>query len=255
MVEVNCAAIPEELIESELFGYEKGAFTGAHSRRIGRFEEASDGTIFLDEIDCIDERAKVSLLRLIEQRTYDRLGGEQKISTNAWIIVVSNNNLEKLMLSGEFREDLFYRLDVFRIGMPPLSQRSGDIPLLAGEFLGRFSREFNKVGLSLSPEYVKKLESYPWPGNVRELKNVIQRSVLVCEGSKVLPKHLPVKFLRAQSGNGVVKFEVGTPLDEVEREMVLHALAAAGDNRSEAARLLGISRRSIYNRLKKYNLL
>ncbi len=254
-ITVNLGAIPRDLVASELFGHEKGAFTGAAKARRGRFEQAQDGTIFLDEIDSIDERVKISLLRLMEQRSFNRLGGEAKISANARIIVASNRNLEEMMLQGKFREDLFYRLDVFRVGLPPLNRRHGDIPLLAKEFLRQFTKKYSKGKIQLSSEYLRQLEAYSWPGNVRELKNVIQRSVLVCEGSQLLPKHLPSKFTKENASRTIVKFEIGTPLEEVEREMVLQALRVAGNNRTEAARLLGISRRSIYNRLKKYKLL
>lgn len=253
-VPVNLASLPTELVASELFGHEKGTFTGATRRRQGKFELARDGTIFLDEIGMVDQKVQVSLLRLIEQRRFYRLGGKRAISTNARIIAASNQNLADLVGQGQFRDDLYYRLDVFRILLPPLRGRASDIPLLIDEFLGRYNKAFGKKVLGISPACVGLLESYEWPGNVRELKNVIQRAVLVCPGDVILPEHLPPRFQTGSSAPQSVTFEVGTPLDEVEREMVRRALAATGNNRTQAAELLGISRRALYNKLRKHGI-
>lgn len=253
-VPVNLASLPIELVASELFGHEKGAFTGATKRRQGKSELARDGTIFLDEIGMVDEKVQVSLLRLIEQRRFYRLGGKRAISTNARIIAASNHDLIDLVRQGRFRSDLYYRLDVFRITLPPLRERASDIPLLIDEFLGRYNEVFSKKVRGISPACVGLLESYEWAGNVRELKNVIQRAVLVCPGDVILPEHLPPRFQTGSSAPQSVTFEVGTPLDEVEREMVRRALAATGNNRTQAADLLGISRRALYNRLRKYSI-
>ncbi len=253
-VPVNLASVPAELVASELFGHEKGAYTGATRRRQGKFELARDGTIFLDEIGMVEQKVQVSLLRLIEQRKFYRLGGKQAISTNARIIAASNRNLIDLVREGRFREDLYYRLDVFRIALPPLRERASDIPLLVDEFLRRYNEAFGKNVLGISPACVGLLESYDWPGNVRELKNIVQRAVLVCPGEVILPEHLPARFQTEAPAPQRVTFEVGTPLDEVEQEMVRRALAAAGNNRTQAAELLGISRRALYNRLHKYGI-
>ncbi|MBN2269552.1 MAG: sigma-54-dependent Fis family transcriptional regulator [Sedimentisphaerales bacterium] len=253
-VAVNLGALPSELVGSELFGHEKGAFTGALTRREGKFEEARDGTIFLDEISTVDQKVQVSLLRLIEHKKFHRLGGKTTISTDARLVAASNQNLPNLVQQGIFRKDLYYRLDVFRIVMPPLRERGGDIVLLIDEFLKRFNESFQKSILGIAPECISLLEVYDWPGNVRELKNVIQRSVLVCEGEVLLPSHLPPRFRPGKRIPTKVTFELGTPLNEVEREMVVRALAATDNNRKQAADLLGISRRALYNKLRRHNI-
>ena len=253
-VAVNLGALPSELVGSELFGHEKGAFTGALARREGKFEEAQNGTVFLDEISTVDDKVQVSLLRLIEQKNFQRLGGKKTISTNARLIAASNQDLPDLAERGNFRRDLYYRLDVFRIVMPPLRERGGDIVLLIDEFLKRYNESFQKDILGIAPECICLLESYDWPGNVRELKNVVQRAVLVCEGEVLLPSHLPPRFRPGKRSPTKVSFELGTPLDEVEREMVVRALAATENNRKRAAVLLGISRRALYNKLRKHNI-
>ncbi len=253
-IPVNLGALPSELVASELFGHEKGSFTGALERREGKFELARGGTVFLDEIATIDEKVQVSLLRLIEQKKFHRLGGKQAISTDAWLIAASNRNLADAVHQGTFREDLYYRLDVFRIVMPPLRERLGDIPLLVDEFLKRYNRSFQKNILGIAPECISLLESYSWPGNVRELKNVVQRAVLVCTGEVLLPEHLPSRFRPDRPVHPTVSFKIGTPLKEIEREMVIRALAVAQNNRKQAAELLGISRRALYNKLQKHSL-
>lgn len=253
-IAINLGALPSELVGSELFGHEKGAFTGAIERREGKFEEARNGTIFLDEISTIDAKVQVSLLRLIEQKTFHRLGGKTIINTNARLITASNQNLLELVEQRHFRKDLYYRLDVFRIVMPPLRQRSGDIVLLIDEFLNRFNRSLKKHIVGVAPECVSLLETYDWPGNVRELKNVVQRAVLVCAGEVLLPDHLPPRFRKGKPAPPKVSFEIGTSLEEVEREMIVRTLAAAHNNRKQAADLLGISRRALYNKLQKHKI-
>lgn len=253
-IPVNLGALPADLVASELFGYEKGAFTGAAQQHKGKFEQAHNGVVFLDEIDAVDEKVQVSLLRLIEQKKFHRLGGRRSVRSNARLITATNANLEEHVHTGSFREDLFFRLDVFRIEIPPLRQRQGDIPLLIEEFLARYNLTFNKNILEISPEARQILESYDWPGNIRELKNVIQRAVLVCEGETILPEHLPPRFHKEKTVQPKVTFEIGTSLEEVEREMILRALSVAGNNRKRAAELLGISRRAIYNKLRKHKI-
>jgi DNA-binding NtrC family response regulator len=251
---VHLGAMPPELVASELFGHEKGAFTGALERRRGLFERARRGTVFLDEISTLDARTQVSLLRLLEQHEFTRLGGVAPIKTRARLIAASNEDLRLAIEEGRFREDLFYRLDVFRIVIPPLRERTGDIPLLVRAFANRFSDVYQKNVLEITPDFVALLESYPWPGNVRELKNVIQRAVLVCEGPALRPEHLPPRFRRQVDVRPKITFTVGTPLEEVEREMVVAALALADNNRTRAAELLGISRRALYNKFRRHNL-
>jgi DNA-binding NtrC family response regulator len=253
-VPVNLGALPAELVASELFGHEKGAFTGAFQKREGKFELAKEGTIFLDEIASIDEKVQIGLLRLIEEKKLHRLGGKHPITTDARLIAASNQDLEELVQRGVFRQDLYFRLDVFRIMMPSLEDRIGDIPLLIDEFLKRYNQSFQKNILGIAPECISLLESYSWPGNVRELKNVIQRAVLVCTGEILLPEHLPPRFKPDRSVYPTVTFRVGTPLEEVEREMIVRALTVTQNNRKMAADLLGISRRALYNKLKKHEI-
>jgi len=253
-VPVNLGALPPELVASELFGHEKGAFTGAVEQRKGQFELAHGGTVFLDEIGAIDEKVQVSLLRLIEQKKFHRLGGRRTIATDVRLIAASNENLADAVGRGIFREDLYYRLDVFHIVMPPLKERQGDIPLLIEEFLRRYNEKFQKRILGIAPSCISLLESYDWSGNVRELKNVIQRAVLVCTGEVLLPEHLPPRFRPDRPVRPKVSFEIGTPLNEVEREMVIRALAQAKNNRTRAAELLGISRRALYNKMQKHGI-
>lgn len=253
-IPVNLGALPSELVASELFGHEKGSFTSAMKQHQGKFEQADDGTVFLDEIDAIDEKVQISLLRLIEQKKFHRLGGRRAIKSNARLIAASNENLEEQVRLGSFREDLFYRLDVFRIVMPSLKERKGDIPLLITEFLARYNLSFNKNILRIAPSAMQLLESYDWPGNVRELKNLIQRAVLVCDSDTIQPRDLTARFQSKKPEQPRVEFEVGTPLVEVEREMIVRALSVAGNNRKRAAELLGISRRAIYNKLRKHNI-
>jgi len=253
-VVVNLGALPTELVASELFGHEKGSFTGASQQHPGKFEQADKGDIFLDEIDSIDEKVQVGLLRLIEQKTFHRIGGRKAISSSARIIAATNQNLLESVQKGTFREDLYYRLDVLRIVMPLLRERGGDISLLIDEFLKRYNLDFQKNILGISPECIGLLETYDWPGNVRELKNVIQRAVLICNGEVLLPKHLPPRFRSERPSYPVVTFEIGTPLHQVEREMIVRALAASKNNRKRTADLLGISRRALYNKLAKHDI-
>jgi transcriptional regulator with PAS, ATPase and Fis domain len=253
-IPVNLGALPGDLVGSELFGHEKGAFTGAVERREGKFEQGHQGTVFLDEIGNIDEKMQVSLLRLIEQKKFHRLGGRRLITVDVRLIAATNEEIVELVRHGQFREDLFYRLDVFRIVLPPVRKRHGDIALLVEEFLRRYKRSFEKDISGISPDCLQLLESYDWPGNVREMKNVVQRAVLVCEEEFVLPEHLPPRFRRDDAGSPLVSFQVGTPLNQVEREMIVRTLSATENNRKRAAELLGISRRSLYNKLRRYDI-
>ncbi len=255
-IPVNAGAIPSELVASELFGHEKGAFTGARERSKGKFELAKDGTLYLDKIGSVDLKVQVSLLRIIEQKRFHRLGGSRAISTNARRIAAPNEGLFDAVEEGRFREDLFYRLDVFRITLPPLRDRREDIPLLIDEFVKRYNRDFDKTMAGISPECVRVMQAYNWPGNVRELKNVIQRAVLVSEADVLLREHLPSRFqnLKGRPARREVTFEIGTPLDQMEREMIVRTLAASRNNRKQTAEVLGISRRALYNKLRKHGI-
>jgi len=251
---INLGALPRELVGSELFGHEKGAFTGAAEKREGIFERGNGGTVFLDEIGAIDEKVQVSLLRLIEQKRFHRLGGRRSLTADVRIIAATNEDLAEAAQNGSFREDLFYRLDVFHIVMPPLRERVGDVPLLIDAFLKRYNDDFRKEIRGIAPECVGIFENYDWPGNVREIKNVIQRAVLVCSDTVLAAEHLPPRLLPEQRSQPTVSFEMGTSLSEVEREMIIQALAFTGNNRKHAAEILGISRRSLYNKLDKHDI-
>ncbi len=253
-IPVNLGSLPNELVASELFGHEKGSFTGATSQHIGVFERGSEGTVFLDEIDSIDEKVQISLLRLLEQKKFNRLGGKKTIKTDARIIAASNENLEERVRKGQFRQDLYYRLDVFRITMPPLREKIEDIPLLIEDFLARFNKQFNKKVMKVDPECLEILQSYDWPGNVRELKNIIQRAVLLAEGDRIYIHHLPPRLQKTKRMAQAVSFKIGTPLDEIEKEIIKKTLSLTHNNRTQAAKLLGITRRALYNKLNKHNL-
>jgi DNA-binding NtrC family response regulator len=251
---VHLGALPQELVASELFGHEKGAFTGATSRHIGAIETADGGTVFLDEISTIDEKVQVSLLRLLEQKRFHRIGGRKAITSDIRLIAASNENLRDAVQKGAFREDLYFRLDVFNISLPPLRDRGDDITPLIDEFIKTSGREFNKKVVGISPECLSRLQDYNWPGNVRELKNVVLRAVLVCSGEVLLPDHLPPRFRSKRRGSEAITFKIGTTLAEAEKEMIRRTLSAADNNRTRTAELLGISRRALYNKLKKHGI-
>ncbi len=251
---LSLGSIPIQLVASELFGHEKGAFTGASRLHLGVFERGSKGTVFLDEIDTVDEKIQVSLLRLLEQKKFHRLGGRKSINSKARLIAASNEDLGQLVEQGSFRIDLFYRLDVFQIKIPPLKKRKSDIPMLVEAMILKYEQTYRKNIEKIDQDALQNLIHYNWPGNVRELKNVIQRAVLVCDNNTISIKHLPERFQNISEAMPDVSFRLGTPLDEVEKEMVLCALAATKNNKKKAAELLGISRRAIYNKLKKHNI-
>ena len=258
-VAVNTGAISSELIAAELFGREKGAYTGAVESSKGHFEQAHGGSIFLDEISTINEKAQVSLLRVLETKTFRRVGGERDICANVRVIAATNENLEEAMRQRRFREDLFYRLDVFRIHIPPLRERPGGVALLTNHFVPHFNAIYKKSVRSIPKETWVCLRNYSWPGNVRELKNVIQRAVLMAKGEELTPDLLPLR-MRTLDSTQVVRgqtspIHVGMSLDAVEREFILMTLSATQGNKKEAAHRLGISRRALYDKLKKHGLL
>ena len=251
---VNLGALPNPLVASELFGHEKGAFTGALKQHIGVFEQGSNGTVLLDEIDTIDEKIQVSLLRLIEQKRFTRLGGRKDIQSHARLISASNGDLEELIELGSFRSDLFYRLDVFRITLPALRDHISDIPLLLEELLVKYNLIYKRNITGVSDDCLDALMNFEWPGNIREFKNAVQRAVLVCDDTKLQIEHLPPRFHASRDDHQKVSFKIGTPLHEIERDMIVRTLAATNNNRKKTAELLGISRRALYNKLDKYNL-
>src|SRR5438477_2698095 len=263
-VVVHCAALSPQLLESELFGHEKGAFTGAHERRIGRFEQASGGTVFLDEIAEIDPSTQVKLLRVIsEERAFERVGGNQTLRADVRLIAATNKNLEQLVREGKFRDDLFFRLNVVRINMPPLRERKEDIPILVRGFLRHFCKENNKPLLDLAPDAMDALLTYDWPGNIRELRTAIEHGVVMATGPKITLRDLPMAVRQAataQLPGGVsptVAFGQKTsPLDlhETERRLIAQALAATNGNITAAAKKLGISRRTLHRKINEMNL-
>ena len=250
MVKVNCAAIPETLLESELFGHEKGSFTGAHAQRIGRFEEAIDGTIFLDEVAEMSPQLQAKLLRVTQNGTFQRVGSNRELRTNARILAASNRNLEDEVKSGRFREDLFYRLNVVELNIPPLRERREDILPLARLFI----TEFAKGRARFSDMVATCLEQYSWPGNVRELRNAMERAVLLARGELILPTHLPNKVRETvqQQAPAAPASADAEQLEEIERQAILQALRKHDFNRTETAKALGISRRALIYKLQRF---
>jgi DNA-binding NtrC family response regulator len=258
-VAVNTGAIATELVASELFGHEKGAFTGATEVKRGRFEEAHRGTIFLDEIGTMSEKAQVSLLRVLETKTLRRVGGEKDIGVDVRVIAASNEDLEKIIKENRLRQDLYYRLDVFRIHLPPLRERPGGITVLTNYFISQFNTFYKKNVRAVSPETFRVLRHYHWPGNVRELKNVIQRAVLMAKGDELTADLIPARILEAASaasdaGSQAFPIHLGMTLGAVEKEFIQMTLASTAGNKKEAAAILGISRRALYDKLKKYGI-
>ena len=251
---VNMGAIPRELVASTLFGHEKGAFTGASERKKGLFETAAGGTLFLDEISAMDGLTQISLLRVLETRKLRRVGGTGVIDADVRLIAATNVDLRQAVREGSFREDLWHRLNVFRVELPPLRKRGKDILLLAREFMARYSREFGKPMERIDPEARRLLLSYLWPGNVRELENVIMRGVLTAPADVLTPELLNSEVQTPPPGKDRVVLEVGMTLEDAERELIGKTLHLVSGNKGEAARLLGISRKGIYNKIKKYRL-
>ncbi len=249
-VAVNCGAIPRDLMESELFGFEKGAFTGANARRIGKIEEASGGSLFLDEIGELDIALQVKLLRVLQESELERLGSNKKIKVNFRLISSSNRNLGSMVDQGHFREDLYYRLNVIQIHMPPLRDRVEDIPLLVAEFLRTFCARENKM-LRVSDEVMHVFQNYPWPGNVRQLKNAVERAVVLAKGDSITVRDLPEELKSAELRHDI---ERSKTLRSLEATAVVNVLQDCGGNKSKAAKILGISRKALYKRLTEYNI-
>ena len=253
-VKVSCAALPETLIESELFGYEKGAFTGAQARRKGRFERAEGGTLFLDEIGDLNLSTQIKLLRVLQEREFERLGGNETIKVNVRLIAATNKDMEQAIADGQFREDLYYRLNVFTIFMPPLRERKSDVLLLADHFLEKYAREHGKRIKRISTPAIDMLASYHWPGNVRELENIIERAVLVCETNVIHGHHLPPTLQTAEGSGTVTRLSLESTVGAYERDINLDALKTTRGNRKRAAKLLDTTERVIGYKVKRYEI-
>src|ERR1051325_10032175 len=251
-VKVSCAALPETLIEAELFGYEKGAFTGAHTRKKGRFEMAEGGTLFLDEIGDVNLSTQVKLLRVLQEREFERLGGLETIKVNVRLIAATNKDLEKAIAEGTFREDLYYRLNVFTIFVPPLRDRKADLLLLADHFLEKFSREHGKVIKRISTPAIDMLMSYHWPGNVRELENALERSVLACDAQVIHGHHLPPSLQTAEGSGTVTRVSLKDAVAAYERDLIQDEVKTTRGNRAEADSLLDTTERILNYKVRGY---
>lgn len=252
-IPINCMAIPQDLLESELFGHEKGAFTGAHQARKGKFEEADQGTLFLDEIGDMPQEVQGKILRVLQERSFHRVGGNKTIHTDVRIIAATNKDLERLVQEGSFREDLYYRLNVFAITLPPLRQRKEDIPLLI-EYFANQESSFTQV----STQAMHLLMSWPWPGNIRELQNTIQRAAILAPDGQILAQHLPQEMNLGLNESQQEEAGEGVSLDErlaaLEKSFIVQALEQAGGVQAKAAEVLGIKPRSLWHRVKKYEI-
>ena len=256
-VAVNCAALPETLLETELFGHEKGAFTGAVSRREGRFERAHGGTIFLDEIGETSAAVQVRLLRVLQEGEIERVGGRQPVAVQARVVAATHRNLAEDVRRGRFREDLYYRLNVIQVAVPPLRERRGDVPLLAQHFVDQYCEKNKKTVQGFSQAAYQALDTYAWPGNVRELENSIERAVVLCRSDILQLDDLPQPLrdqqdtYKAEATDGIF-LPFGTPLEEMQRLVIRETLARTGGDKKTAARLLGIAARTIYRKLDEY---
>ena len=255
-IRVNCAALPDNLLESELFGHEKGAFTGAHKQRVGRFEQADGGTMFLDEIGDMGLGTQAKILRMLQEHEFERLGGSQTIRVDVRVIAATNKNLPQMLGDGGFREDLFYRLNVVNIEVSPLRDRREDIPPLVHAFIDKYSRQLGVPLRGLTPQAMDSLMQYAWPGNIRQLQNVIERAVIMCDGDQVDLEHLALDHGPAHQGNGLLTDipDTGISLEEVERRLILRALEMSGGVQKRAAALLQISPRVINYKIKKHGI-
>ena len=257
MVTVHCAALAPTLLESELFGHEKGAFTGAHTRHIGRFEQAQGGTLFLDEIGEIDASTQIKLLRFLGERTFERVGSNKTLTADLRLIFATNKNLEDLVKAGKFREDLFFRLRVVEITLPPLRERGSDVVLLAQSFMHEFTKENGKPVKEFTPDAIELLMKHDWPGNVRELRTAIEHAVVLSRGEKISVRDLPASVRAATTGEqdpsrALSKGDL--TVKEAEKQLIIRALKEANGSRTKAAQKIGMSRRTLHRKLHTYGL-
>jgi DNA-binding NtrC family response regulator len=253
-VTLNCGALPENLFESELFGYEKGAFTGATTNKMGRFELADGGTLLLDEVGELSLKSQVDFLRVLETKEFRRLGGTKIVKVDARIVAATNRNLEAAVKDGEFREDLYYRLNVVPLHLPPLRERGDDIPLLADRFMAEFSAQHHRQPKEISRQAMRLLRLYAWPGNIRQLRNLIERLVVTVKDGVIEPEHLPEEVQASREDARTMVIALGSPLKEIEREAIRRTLVEVTNHREKAAKLLGISLRALQYKIKEYGI-
>lgn len=253
-ITVNCGALPESLFESEMFGYEKGAFTGAVGTKMGRFELADRGTLFLDEIGELSLKNQVDFLRVLESKEFRRLGGTKLVKVDMRIIAATNRNLEQAVKEGTFREDLYYRLNVIPVHIPPLRERKEDIPLLVEFFLNELTEAHHRERIELSSDALRQMMNYSWPGNVRELKNVIERLVVTVKENTIHVKHLPAEIQTSKEFEKTMVVTLGKPLKDIEREVIGRTLTEITSHREQAAKILGISPRALHYKIKSYKI-
>jgi DNA-binding NtrC family response regulator len=251
-VRLHCGALAETILESELFGHERGSFTGAAARREGRFHQADGGTLFFDEIGAISASTQIKLLRFLQEREFERVGGNQTIKVDVRVVAATNTDLKEKVKAGTFREDLFYRLNVISLGVPPLRVRVGDVSLLAAHFLTRFSAENDRLIRGFTADALDRMLAYPWPGNVRELENALERAVVTCRGADIGVEDLPPDVAGAERSAGGTPTVPGATLAEVERHAIVSTLEHTGGSTSRAAEILGVSIRTVQNRLRQY---
>jgi len=252
-IKVHCAALAESLLESELFGHEKGSFTGAQARKKGRFELAHEGTLFLDEIGEINQNVQIKILRVLQEKRFERVGGEDTIETDVRVVAATNKDLKSEIAAGTFREDLYYRLNVVNIHVPPLRERKDDIPLLAGAFLEEFSKDNGKKIEGFDPKSRAALYSYSWPGNVRELRNCIESAVVMSSGGIITIDDLP-PGVRTSAEESIIRITPGSSLADAERILIRETLATQAGNKSKTAEILGIGRKTLYQKIQEYGL-
>jgi transcriptional regulator with PAS, ATPase and Fis domain len=251
---ITCSALPEALLESELFGHERGAFTDARTQKTGLLESAERGTVFLDEIGEMVPALQAKLLRFLEEKTFKRVGGAADIRVDVRVIAATNRDLEDAVRQGKFREDLYYRLNVMQIPLPPLREHPSDIPMLLNFYVDLFNREFRKQVLGTTDDAMTLLRGYHWPGNIRELRNAVERAMLLADGDWLTPEHFPMNVARRAAAQAFELPQEGVNLESVERDLVLQALTRTGWNQTKAATLLGLNRDQIRYRVEKFGL-
>jgi transcriptional regulator with PAS, ATPase and Fis domain len=253
-ITLNCGALPENLFESELFGYEKGAFTGATANKMGRFELADGGTLLLDEVGELSLKSQVDFLRVLETKEFRRLGGTRIVKVDTRIVAATNRNLEAAVKEGDFREDLYYRLNVVPIALPPLRERGDDIPMLADRFMDEFSAQHHREPKEISRQAMRLLRLYAWPGNIRQLRNLIERLVVTVRDPLIEMNHLPDEIQASREDARTMVVSLGSPLKDIEREAIRRTLIEVTNHREKAAKLLGISLRALQYKIKAYGI-